>query len=90
MNPDPHSANRRGAGQIRNVKSPSIPEQFPWVCGVHSRETLWAFRRAVQDVEEMCADMAYREMPQLGGLKLAFLIDPEGTRIELTEGLASQ
>ena len=29
----------------------------------------------------------YREMPQLGGLKLAFLVDPEGTRIELTEGL---
>ena len=34
-------------------------------------------------------DMPYREMPQLGGLKIAFIIDPEGTRIELTEGLAS-
>jgi catechol 2,3-dioxygenase-like lactoylglutathione lyase family enzyme len=34
-------------------------------------------------------DMAYREMPQLGGLKIAFLTDPEGTRIELTEGLAA-
>jgi catechol 2,3-dioxygenase-like lactoylglutathione lyase family enzyme len=34
-------------------------------------------------------EVAYREMPQLGGLKLAFLIDPEGTRIELTEGLDS-
>jgi len=33
-------------------------------------------------------DMAYREMPQLGGLKIAFIIDPVGTRIELTEGLA--
>ena len=32
-------------------------------------------------------DMAYREMPQLGGLKIAFLTDPDGTRIELTEGL---
>ena len=31
-------------------------------------------------------EMPYREAPQLGGLKLAFLIDPEGTRIELTEG----
>ena len=35
-------------------------------------------------------DMAYREMPQLGGLKIAFIVDPEGTRIELTEGLAGQ
>jgi catechol 2,3-dioxygenase-like lactoylglutathione lyase family enzyme len=32
-------------------------------------------------------DMAYREMPQLGGLKIAFILDPVGTRIELTEGL---
>jgi catechol 2,3-dioxygenase-like lactoylglutathione lyase family enzyme len=39
--------------------------------------------------EGVIFEMAYREMPQLGGLKLAFLIDPEGTRIELTEGLAS-
>lgn len=30
----------------------------------------------------------YREMPQLDGLKIAFLVDPDGTRIELTEGLA--
>jgi hypothetical protein len=29
-------------------------------------------------------------MPQLAGLKLAFIIDPEGTRIELTEGLAGR
>ena len=35
-------------------------------------------------------DMAYREMPQLAGLKIAFIVDPEGTRIELTEGLAGQ
>jgi len=35
-------------------------------------------------------DMAYREMPQLDGLKIAFIIDPEGTRIELTEGLAGR
>jgi catechol 2,3-dioxygenase-like lactoylglutathione lyase family enzyme len=39
--------------------------------------------------EGVTFEMAYREMPQLGGLKLAFLIDPEGTRIELTEGLAA-
>jgi catechol 2,3-dioxygenase-like lactoylglutathione lyase family enzyme len=29
----------------------------------------------------------FREMPGIG-LKVAFLIDPAGTRIELTEGLA--
>jgi len=35
-------------------------------------------------------DLEYREMPQLGGLKIAFVIDPNGTRIELTEGLAGK
>jgi len=34
-------------------------------------------------------DIPYREMPELGGLKLAFITDPVGTRIELTEGLAA-
>ena len=31
-------------------------------------------------------DLTYRELPQLGGLKIAYVLDPEGTRIELTEG----
>jgi catechol 2,3-dioxygenase-like lactoylglutathione lyase family enzyme len=35
-------------------------------------------------------EIPYREMPQLGGLKLAFLVDPDGVRIELTEGLAGR
>ena len=52
----------------------------------------------VRNLEEFCKKLQaegvvfespYREMPQLAGLKLAFLIDPEGTRIELTEGLAA-
>ena len=34
-------------------------------------------------------EMGYREVPQLAGLKIAFLVDPYGTRIELTEGLAA-
>jgi catechol 2,3-dioxygenase-like lactoylglutathione lyase family enzyme len=34
-------------------------------------------------------DMKYRVIPQLNGLKIAFVVDPVGTRIELTEGLAS-
>ena len=35
-------------------------------------------------------EIPYREMPQLGGLKLAFLVDPFGARIELTEGLTGK
>jgi hypothetical protein len=30
--------------------------------------------------------LTYRALPQLGGLQISYLIDPEGTRIELTEG----
>ena len=33
-------------------------------------------------------DRGYSELPELG-LKIAFLTDPAGTRIELTEGLAA-
>ena len=34
-------------------------------------------------------EVPYREVAQLG-LKLAFIVDPVGTRIELTEGLAGR
>jgi catechol-2,3-dioxygenase len=34
-------------------------------------------------------EIPYRDMPNLG-LKLAFIVDPVGTRIELTEGLAGK
>lgn len=34
-------------------------------------------------------EMPYRDIPAIG-LKIAFLTDPEGTRIELTEGLAGK
>lgn len=52
----------------------------------------------VKGLEEFCKkleaqgvtfDMKYREMPALNGLKIAFVIDPIGTRIELTEGLSA-
>lgn len=52
----------------------------------------------VKGLEEYCKklqaagvtfDMAYREMPALNGLKIAFILDPTGTRIELTEGLST-
>jgi catechol 2,3-dioxygenase-like lactoylglutathione lyase family enzyme len=35
-------------------------------------------------------EVPYREMPQLDNLKLAFLVDLDGVRIELTEGLAGR
>jgi catechol 2,3-dioxygenase-like lactoylglutathione lyase family enzyme len=38
------------------------------------------------EAEGIKFDVPYRDVPQLG-LKIAFLTDPEGTRIELTEGL---
>jgi catechol 2,3-dioxygenase-like lactoylglutathione lyase family enzyme len=51
----------------------------------------------VKDLEAFCKklqgdgitfDMAYRDVPAIG-LKIAFLTDPDGTRIELTEGLSA-
>ena len=44
----------------------------------------------VKGLEEFCKklqadgvtfDMAYREVPQLAGLKIAFILDPVGTRM---------
>ncbi len=49
---------------------------------------LEAFCRKLQ-ADGVTFEIPYREVPQLGGLKIAFLADPEGTRIELTEGLAA-
>src|SRR5262249_52907023 len=49
---------------------------------------LEAFCKKLQ-ADGVTFDMAYREIPQLGGLKIAFIVDPIGTRIELTEGLAA-
>lgn len=50
---------------------------------------LEAFCKKLQ-ADGMTLELAYREVPQLDGLKIAFLVDPEGTRIELTEGLAGK
>jgi len=38
------------------------------------------------DTDGMKFDTPYRELAQLGGLKISYIVDPEGTRIELTEG----
>jgi catechol 2,3-dioxygenase-like lactoylglutathione lyase family enzyme len=52
----------------------------------------------VRNLESFCNQLsadgvqfesAYRDIPAIG-LKIAFLIDPEGTRIEITEGLAGK
>jgi len=52
----------------------------------------------VRNLESFCKQLSaagvqfespYREVPAIG-LKIAFLTDPEGTRIELTEGLAQK
>jgi catechol 2,3-dioxygenase-like lactoylglutathione lyase family enzyme len=40
------------------------------------------------EAEGITFDSPYREVPQLG-LKIAFVLDPAGTRIELAEGLAA-
>jgi len=50
---------------------------------------LEAFCKKLQ-AEGYTFEVPYREMPQLDGLKLAFLVDQDGVRIELTEGLAGR
>src|SRR5260370_5579709 len=42
------------------------------------------------DADGIAFDLTYRELPQLDLLKIAFILDPVGTRIELTEGLAAR
>ena len=49
---------------------------------------LEAFCKKLQ-ADGMAFDMTYRVIPQLDGLKIAFILDPVGTRIELTEGLTA-
>ncbi len=48
---------------------------------------LEAFCQKLQ-ADGITMEMAYRDVPTIA-LKIAFLTDPEGTRIELTEGLAA-
>ncbi|MBZ5577664.1 MAG: hypothetical protein LAP40_13970 [Acidobacteriia bacterium] len=50
---------------------------------------LKAFSEKLQ-AEGITLDMPYTDMTQRIGLKIAFLTDPAGTRIELTEGLAAK
>ena len=41
------------------------------------------------DADGIKFDMPLRDVPAIG-LKIAFIIDPAGTRIELTQGLAGK
>jgi len=50
---------------------------------------LEAFTKKLQ-ADGITLDMPYTDMTQRLGLKIAFLTDPAGTRIELTEGLAAK
>ena len=49
---------------------------------------LEAFCRKLE-AEGVTFDTPFRELPPIG-LKIAFVLDPAGTRIELTEGLAGR
>jgi predicted enzyme related to lactoylglutathione lyase len=51
---------------------------------------LEAFCKKLESDPTVKFDTTYREMAALGGLKLAYIVDPEGTRIELTEGFGSK
>ncbi len=51
---------------------------------------LEAFCKKLEGDSTVVFDTTYREMAQLGGLKLAYVVDPEGTRIELTEGFINK
>jgi len=73
-----------------------LPAQMPAV--PTKGRTLDHIGFEVKNLEALCKkleaggvkfDAPYREMPNLG-LKIAFILDPIGTRIELTEGLAGK
>jgi len=42
------------------------------------------------EAEGMAFDGTYRALPALGGLQIAYILDPEGTRIEMTEGFMAK
>jgi catechol 2,3-dioxygenase-like lactoylglutathione lyase family enzyme len=52
-------------------------------------KNLEAFCKKLQ-ADGVTFDTPYRVVPQLDGLKIAYILDPIGTRIELTEGFASR
>lgn len=77
-------------GQVNTRKSDTAPAPSKGRALDHigfEVKNLEAFCKKLQ-AQGITLDMPYREMPQLAGLKIAFLTDPEGTRIELTEGLS--
>jgi catechol 2,3-dioxygenase-like lactoylglutathione lyase family enzyme len=78
-------------GEVDFIKAPTAPAPTKGRSLDHigfEVTGLEAFCKKLQ-ADGVPFDLAYREMPQLGGLKIAFILDPVGTRIELTEGLAA-
>jgi lactoylglutathione lyase len=77
-----------GEVDFRKAQQPEAPTRGRSLdhIGFEVRD-LQAFCQKLQS-EGITLESPYREIPQLDGLKIAFLVDPDGTRIELTEGLA--
>lgn len=78
-------------GEVDSVKAQQAPAPTKGRSMDHigfEVKGLEAFCKKLQ-ADGVTLEMGYREIPQLAGLKIAFLVDPVGTRIELTEGLAS-
>jgi hypothetical protein len=75
-------------GEIDFVKasSPGAPTKGRSLDHIGFEVTgLQAFDKKLE-ADGMKFDQAYTELAQLAGLKITYIIDPEGTRIELTEG----
>ena len=78
------------AGEVDFLKSnqPTAPSKGRSIDHIGFEvKNLEAFCKKLQ-ADGITFDSAFRDVPQIG-LKIAFILDPAGTRIELTEGLAS-
>jgi catechol 2,3-dioxygenase-like lactoylglutathione lyase family enzyme len=78
-------------GEVDFLKSPmpTVPSKGRSIDHIGFEvKNLEAFCKKLQ-AEGVTFDAPYREVEQLG-LRLAFVLDPAGTRIELTEGLAAR
>ena len=91
--PTPANANAAGVpGMVFSFNKTDAPQ------AVTKGRSLDHIGFEVKDLEAFCKKLAadgitfespYRDVPSIG-LKIAFLLDPAGTRIELTEGLAGR
>jgi catechol 2,3-dioxygenase-like lactoylglutathione lyase family enzyme len=78
-------------GEVDFLKSnqPTVPSKGRTIDHIGFEvKNLEAFSKKLQ-ADGVTFDSPYREVAQIG-LKIAFVLDPAGTRIELTEGLAAR